>query len=307
MNIGWNPALNNNQWWWNAIPLCTNFTCNTNFHKEWNTCKADVISGWSSGWWGRSWGRKTEDKREINKEDEIKEEEHNAAEEQIDNTIKTEQIDTIKAEKMDTINIDQTVQQDNKNSDAVNTENKDTVKNVGLSYVPEYTEEQEEAYEFAKENWITTMSTISEAKMNIPLTRIQMAKMLSNFAINVMWKEPDYSKWTVKFRDVSNKMDREYDGAVTNSYVLGIMWQNMKNNEFRPNDEVSRAEFVTALSRMLYETDDWQYKSTRKYYQPHMAKLYNEWIISKTDPDMKEKRWYVMIMLMRSEINLVWD
>ncbi|MBR7036364.1 S-layer homology domain-containing protein [bacterium] len=26
----------------------------------------------------------------------------------------------------------------------------------------------------------------------------------------------------------------------------------MKNNKFRPNDEVTRAEFATALSRMLY-------------------------------------------------------
>jgi hypothetical protein len=31
-----------------------------------------------------------------------------------------------------------------------------------------------------------------------------------------------------------------------------------------------------------------------------MAKLYNEWIITKTDPSMKEKRWNIMIMLMRS-------
>jgi hypothetical protein len=136
--------------------------------------------------------------------------------------------------------------------------------------------------------------------MNTPLTRIQMAKMLSNFAINVLWKEPDYSKWTVKFRDVSTKMDRQYDGAVTKSYVLWIMWQNMKNNEFRPNDEVTRAEFVTSLSRLLYSTEDWEYKSTKRYYEPHIEKLKEEWIISKVDPSMKEKRWYVMLMLMRS-------
>jgi hypothetical protein len=30
----------------------------------------------------------------------------------------------------------------------------------------------------------------------------------------------------------------------------------MKNNNFRPNDEVTRAEFATALSRMLYNTED---------------------------------------------------
>jgi hypothetical protein len=30
----------------------------------------------------------------------------------------------------------------------------------------------------------------------------------------------------------------------------------MKNNEFRPNDEVMRAEFATALSRLLYKSDE---------------------------------------------------
>ena len=72
----------------------------------------------------------------------------------------------------------------------------------------------------------------------------------------------------------------------------------MKNKEFRPNDKVTRAELVTALSRMLYNTEDWTWKT--KYYEPHMYKLYNEWIISNTNPNMIEKRWYSMIMLVRA-------
>ena len=162
-----------------------------------------------------------------------------------------------------------------------------------------YTQEQIEAYAFAKDNGITTTSSIEEARMNTPLTRIQMAKMLSYYAINVLWQTPDTTK-KIKFKDVSSKLDKQYDNWVTLAYQLWIMWINMPKNRFRPNDEVSRAEFVTALSRMLYNIDDWVYKATRKYYQPHMAKLYNEWIITQTDPSMKEKRWYVMLMLYRS-------
>ena len=74
----------------------------------------------------------------------------------------------------------------------------------------------------------------------------------------------------------------------------------MKNNLFRPYDEVTRAEFSTALSRLLYSTPEWRYKATKKYYEPHIAKLYNEWIINNTNPNLKEKRWYVILMLMRS-------
>ena len=131
------------------------------------------------------------------------------------------------------------------------------------------------------------------------LTRIQMAKMLSQYAINVLWKQPDKTE-NNQFNDVSDEQNSKYDDAVTLSYQLWIMWQNMPNNNFRPNDEVTRAEFVSAFSRMLYNTSDGEYKSTPKYYIHHMEKLVKEWIITKDDPNMKELRWYVMIMLMRS-------
>ena len=163
-----------------------------------------------------------------------------------------------------------------------------------------HTKEQNDAYSFAKSNWITSTSTIKTAKMDTELTRIQMAKMVSNYAINVLGQEPDTSKWTVEFKDVTEEMDKQYDNAVTKAYQLWIMWQNVNDNKFRPNDEVSRAEFSATLSRLLYHTEEWKYRWTWKYYVPHIAKLYNEWIINKVIPTMKEKRWYVMTMLMRT-------
>jgi hypothetical protein len=78
------------------------------------------------------------------------------------------------------------------------------------------------------------------------------------------------------------------------------MWINMPNNKFRPDDIVTRWEFVTAFSRMLFNTSDWEYRSTPRYYVNHMEKLKNEWIVTKDNPKMEERRWYVMIMLMRS-------
>jgi hypothetical protein len=164
-----------------------------------------------------------------------------------------------------------------------------------------YSEEFNQAYSFAYSKWITTVPTIQAANLNSALTRIQMAKMLSYFAINVLWKEPDTTK-KVKFRDVTEAKDKQYDNGVTLAYQLWIMWINMKDNKFRPNDIVTRGEFVTALSRLLYNTDDWEYKWTSKYYELHMDKLHNEWIITKINPKMNENRWYVMIMLMRSSM-----
>ena len=159
-----------------------------------------------------------------------------------------------------------------------------------------YSREMNDAYQFAHDNWITTINNIGMANMDWWLTRIAMAKMLSQYAINVLGKIPYTSKWTPIFNDVTDKQNSDYNNAVTLSYQLWIMWQWI--TKFRPNDEVTRAEFTTALSRMLYNTEDGKWNT--KYYEPHITKLYNKWIISNTNPNMKEKRWYVMIMLMRS-------
>ena len=160
-----------------------------------------------------------------------------------------------------------------------------------------YSREMNDAYEFAHKNWITTRKNIEEAKMNSPLTRIAMAKMLSYYAINILWQKPDTSK-NIQFNDVTDKQNSDYDNAITLSYQLWIMWQNIKNNNFRPNYEVTRAEFTTALSRMLYWLEDGKWNV--KYYEPHISKLYDQGIINKTNPNIKEKRWYVMLMLMRT-------
>ena len=158
-----------------------------------------------------------------------------------------------------------------------------------------YTKEMNDAYKFAYKNWITTMDSIEKADMFWWLTRIAMAKMLAYYAINVLWMKPDETRIN-EFNDVSDTLSSQYDNWVKLAYQLWIMWINMPNNKFRPFDLVTRAEFGTALSRMLYKLAD----GDRIYYSTHLKKLKEEKIITNNDPYMKELRWYVMIMLMRS-------
>lgn len=160
------------------------------------------------------------------------------------------------------------------------------------------TPEMHRAYKFAYKHGITTMPTILDADMFGPLDRISMAKMLSQYAINVLWKTPDTSIEVPAFPDVTPELNEEFWNAVTLAYQLWIMWINI--DEFRPFDLVPRSEFGTALSRMLYQTSDWIYEKTDEYYTPHFEKLKEEGIMSVFDPYMKELRWYVMIMLMRA-------
>ncbi len=152
------------------------------------------------------------------------------------------------------------------------------------------------AYERAYENWITTMDTIQNADLNGNLTRIAMAKMLSQYAINVLWMTPDETRIN-KFNDVNENLDSEYNSWVSLAYQLWIMWINMPDERFRPFDLVPRSEFVTALSRMKYRTPD----GKDLYYSTHMELLNKLWIVKVMDPTMLELRGYVMLMLMRSE------
>ena len=140
------------------------------------------------------------------------------------------------------------------------------------------------------------MDTLQKANMEWWLTRIAMAKMLSKYAINVLWKKPA-NIVVPNFKDVTSKLDEEYDFWVNLAYQLGIMWINMSNNKFRPFDLVTRAEFATALSRMLFSTPDWN-----PYYSTHLSTLKKEKIITNDNPDMQELRGYVMLMLMRSAL-----
>ena len=199
--------------------------------------------------------------------------------------------------KTDETKAEEVKQEENK---AENNENKEELN------IPERTQEElqkvledwltqefHDAYDFGHYYWITTMPSAKEADMNGPLTRIAMAKMLSNYAINVLWKKPA-NKVVPKFPDIDEKLNKDYGWAVDLAYQLWIMWIWIDN--FRPFDLVPRSEFGTTLSRMLFGTADWD----GAYYETHMKKLKEEWIITNDNPNLQEARWYVMIMLMRS-------
>ena len=275
--------------WWNTDPD-GEWTFYSPWRIEWNIWniwdEIVLYAQWwelwySWGWWKSSWSAKV-DENHNSADDELGDHEKDIEEKNVEENAENLEENEINWEKNE----------------------RESVKEEKIldidKYDDSYTEEFNRAYQFAYNRNITTKSSIKEAKLNDVLTRIEMAKMLSQYAMNVMWKQPDLSKWIVEFKDVTKEQNADYDNAVTLAYQLWIMWINMPNNCFRPNDIVTRAEFVAAFSRMLYGTSDGIYKSTRNYYVPHMERLFSEWIITITEPTMKEKRWYVMIMLMRS-------
>ena len=175
----------------------------------------------------------------------------------------------------------------------------------------DYTDEEMSAYDWAYKNWITTMPTIKEANMYGYIIRSHLAKMMSQFAINVVWAKPNiWKEWCDKFNDIANETD-ELKWYMKTACELWLMWlhadgKTVKDN-FDPNNYVTRAEFGTVLSRFLYldennlttqEIQEWA-----EWYSKHLSALKLNWIMTQIDGERitsKELRWYVMLMLMRS-------
>ena len=152
------------------------------------------------------------------------------------------------------------------------------------------------AYEWAYANGITTKDTYEAANMTAPITRAEMAKMLSNYAKKFQEKTPDTSA-TCNFNDTAS-VGGDLAVAIVESCQLGIMGQGI--NAFRPYDTITRAEFGTALSRVLW---DKTYEGGTPYYAGHLNALKAAGIMTviANAESMKEVRGYVMLMLMRSE------
>ena len=166
------------------------------------------------------------------------------------------------------------------------------------SWVFSYTQETMDAYLWSYKNWITTQNTIEKANINWNLTRQAMAKMIVNFSKNILKtaKVKVSDKNACKFDD-ENSITEDLRESVKEACELWLMWKWVKS--FDPKDTLTRWQFWTILSRALWwDTYDWW----EPYYEKHLIALQEAGIMSNIDnPDRKELRWNVMIMLMRWE------
>ncbi|MDD3262208.1 MAG: S-layer homology domain-containing protein, partial [Candidatus Absconditabacteria bacterium] len=159
-----------------------------------------------------------------------------------------------------------------------------------------YSDELNGAYDYAYGMGITTMSSIDNADMYGSLTRIALAKMVSNYVLELGLQTADTSA-ECSFADVSATLDAQYGDGVTNACQLGLMGVGIEN--FRPYDAVTRAEFGTVLSRAIWGDAN---NGSDPYYVDHLNALKDEGIMTNiSNPNMKEVRGYVMLMMQRAD------
>lgn len=150
------------------------------------------------------------------------------------------------------------------------------------------------AYDYAYGIGITTQTPIANADIYGNLIRSHMAKMMSNYATEVLGKTPNTSL-ACDFTDVGNQT-AELQGYITTSCQLGIMGQGI--TAFNPNGVVTRAQFGTALSRALYGDT---YNGGDPYYVDHLNALQDAQIMNNiSNPNAIEMRGRVMLMMQRA-------
>ena len=165
-----------------------------------------------------------------------------------------------------------------------------------------WSEEEKAAYLYACENDITTIRDINEARLKDFLTRAEMAKMVSVFATKELWMKPNTSKDCSNFANSISHYNQEMKDYMVMSCQLELMWIHTVNYEpipdFMPSKRVSRAEFGTVLSRVLWWN---KYEGTNSnYYINHLNALKENNIITNINPNITEYRAWVFLMLYRA-------
>ena len=125
------------------------------------------------------------------------------------------------------------------------------------------------------------------------ILRIELAKMFTNFVINILSRQPDESR-KCGFIDMTNanQEQRLYAQTACQLGIMGLEYDGSPSTVFNPNSYVTRAEFATAFSRVLFGGENNGNASCR--YCDHMFALKKADIITNMSPDLLELRAFIM-------------
>lgn len=166
-----------------------------------------------------------------------------------------------------------------------------------------YSEEINAAYIRACENWIVESNTITWAKLWDVLNRAEMAKIISIFDISYFDSLPNKNKDCSAFSKSIEWYSQDMQNYMITSCQLERMWIHSTTYEplqdFMPSKSVSRAEFWTVLSRILWWRS-YEAGENSKYYVEHLNQLKEIWVLTNIDPNLVEYRSYVILMIYRA-------
>ena len=177
----------------------------------------------------------------------------------------------------------------------------DTLPSLCSAEGSSFSEEQNHAYLWACGKDITTIRAISGARLDQPLTRAELAKMMSVYVTKVLGKQPVLTG-VAQYPDVDSKMGdlADYIQLAYQLQIMGIHHDGTALSHFEPNKFVTRAEFATVFSRVLYGA---KYNQDGKdWANGHLNALKEAGILKNITPNMLELRGRVLLMLQRSTV-----
>jgi len=161
-------------------------------------------------------------------------------------------------------------------------------------------DEENQAYLWACENWMILADNVMKANFASPLTRAELDKMMSVYAKQLLGRSYVINE-NVSYPDVDNSLwDLPY--YIQEWYKLQIMWIHANGSaltKFMPKLLVTRWEFATVFSRVLY--GNLYNIDGANYYEKHLQVLKDAGILTNTNPSLVEARGWVVLMLYRSQ------
>ncbi len=169
------------------------------------------------------------------------------------------------------------------------------------SNIHQYPTEIVEWYAYAYDKWLTTMNSINNANLYGNLTKIALAKIMVQYATNVLWLIPNESISCELPSDVTAALNSLYDNAYTKLCQLRM---TLETWDFQPFAIWTYADFWTWLSRALNANNPEllnELNNESPYYSWHLNWLKREWIFSQNNPTQSAIRWYVFVTLMGAD------
>lgn len=182
------------------------------------------------------------------------------------------------------------------------TQETDTSLSTGWSSYPQ---EVIDAFAYASNLKITDSTNIEDANINEYILRKEAAKMMAIFAMKELNKTPSSTTWC-NFSDINNESIevQEYIHLACELWIMGLKKDGRPDTVFNPNAYITRAQFGTMLSRLLYGNSyNIHILSPFPYYKKHLEILQQNNIMTKIDNPVTKKEIKSWIMLMMYRIH----
>lgn len=168
-------------------------------------------------------------------------------------------------------------------------------QNVALvSYAQSIPTQYVDAYNFAYENGLTSMTSAEAFMPFATMTREAAARFLVKFADLIGAAQVEGQECS--FSDLGSA-DQTLVSFINDACAKYAIMKG-SNGAFMPKASVTRAQMITMVSRALYGN---QYDSTSaNYWELHANRLMEDGIITVVNPDQLVLRGDAMLMLMRA-------